>query len=166
MANPFYKEGSKLLAPDAFDFVLERELKRACRSLNFLTLVVFEASREGDPSGRWDKMMSTADQATMQEVARIIEREVRNNDLLGDIEPGVVSVVLLDADLEHSTRVIDRLIAGIDGYEFQTPLRIAVGAACYPTDAVDASSLKRHAMSRPIAQWRGGGPRAQSAEHN
>ena len=52
--------------------------------------------------------------------------------------------------------MIDRLIARIDNYEFPTPLRIAVGAACYPTHAVDAESLKRQALSRPIVNWRGG----------
>jgi hypothetical protein len=31
-----------------------------------------------------------------------------------------------------------------------------VGAACYPTHAVDAESLKRQALSRPIVNWRGG----------
>ena len=35
-------------------------------------------------------------------------------------------------------------------------MRIAVGAACYPTHAVDADSLKRQALSRPIVNWRGG----------
>ena len=37
-----------------------------------------------------------------------------------------------------------------------TPLRIAVGAACYPTHAVDAPSLRRQAATRPIVNWRGG----------
>jgi hypothetical protein len=165
-SNSFYEEGSKYLTPDAFEFVLDRELKRACRSLNFLTLVVFEATREGEDPGGQEEMVLTADHATMQEIAQIIEKEVRNNDLLGHIDPRIVSVVLLDADLERSTRVIDRVIARIENYEFQTTLRIAVGAACYPTHAVDLSSLKRQALSRPIAQWRGGGELARSADQN
>ena len=44
----------------------------------------------------------------------------------------------------------------IENYEFSNALRIAVGAACYPTHAVDAESLKRQALSRPIVNWRGG----------
>jgi len=48
------------------------------------------------------------------------------------------------------------LASRIDNYEFGTALRIAVGAACYPTHAVDADSLKKQAMSRPIVNWRGG----------
>src|SRR5690349_271335 len=149
-SSSFYEEGSRLLTPGAFEFVLDSELKRAVRSQNFLTLVMLEASRE------WEGMMVTADDGTLQEVAQVIGREVRDTDLLGHADKGTLSLVLLDADFEHAARVIDRLVARIDNYEFGTALRIAVGAACYPTHAVDAESLKRQAMSRPIVNWRGG----------
>lgn len=150
MTSSFYEEGSKVLTPGAFEFVFDSELKRAVRSQNFLTLVMIEASRE------WEGMMVTADDGTLHEVAQLITREVRDTDFLGHTDTGTLSLVLLDADFEHSTRVIDRLIARIESYEFATALRIAVGAACYPTHAVDSESLKRQAMSRPIANWRGG----------
>jgi len=149
-SSSFYEEGSKLLTPGAFEFVLDNELKRAVRSQNYLTLVAVEASRE------WEGMTVTADEGTMQQVAQLIGREVRDTDLLGHIERGTLAVVLLDSDFDHSARVIDRLVSRIESYEFPTPLRIAVGAACYPTHAVDAESLKRQAMSRPIVNWRGG----------
>src|SRR6185295_2793680 len=99
----FYEENSKLLTPGAFEFVLESELKRAVRSQNFLTLVLVEASRE------WEGMTVTADDGTVQEVAQIIGREVRDTDLLGHTDKGTLSLVLLDADFEHSAKVIDRL---------------------------------------------------------
>src|SRR5688572_15194046 len=147
-SSSFYEEGSKLLTPGAFEFVLDSELKRAVRSQNFLTLVLVETSRE------WEGMMVTADDGTVQEVAQIIGKEVRDTDLLGHTDRGTLALVLLDADFEHSTRVIDRVVSRIENYEFPTTLRIAVGAACYPTHAVDADSLKRQAMSRPIVNWR------------
>ena len=146
----FYEENSKLLTPGAFEFVLESELKRAVRSQNYLTLVTVEASRE------WEGMTVTADDGTVHEVAEVIAREVRDTDFLGHPDKGTVAIVLLDADFDHSTRVIDRLISRIENYGFPSPLRIAVGAACYPTHAVDAESLKRQALSRPIVNWRGG----------
>src|SRR5207302_1010002 len=83
----------------------------------FLTLVVVEAARE------WEGMTVTADDGTVQEVAQIIGKEVRDTDLLGHTERGTVSVVLLDADFEHSARVIDRLIARIENYEFPAARR-------------------------------------------
>ena len=149
-SSSFYEEGSKLLTPGAFEFVLDSELKRAVRSQNFLTLVVLEAARE------WEGMMVSADDGTVYQVAQIIGKEVRDTDLIGHTDRGVLALVLLDADFEHSTRVIDRLVARIENYEFPTVLRIAVGAACYPTHAVDADSLKRQAMSHPIVNWRAG----------
>jgi len=149
-SNAFYEEGSHLLTSVAFEFVLDCELKRAVRSQNFLTLVVLETSRE------WEGMMVTADDGTVHEVAQIICREVRDTDLIGLTDRGMLSVVLIDADFEHSTHVIDRLVTRIDNYEFPTALRIAVGAACYPSHAVDAESLKRQAISHPIVNWRGG----------
>jgi hypothetical protein len=161
MTDSFYEEGSRLLTPGAFEFVLDSELKRAVRSQNFLTLVTLETSRE------WEGMMVTADDGTLQEVAQVIGREIRDTDLLGHSDKGTLALVLLDADFEHSTRVIDRLVSRIDHYEFPTPLRIAVGAACYPTHAVDAASLKRQAMTRPIVNWRGHrGDQSRSADQN
>jgi GGDEF domain-containing protein len=89
-------------------------------------------------------------------VAQIVGREVRDTDLIGKTEKGTLSLVLLDADYESSARVIDRLVQRIDSYDFPTPLRISMGAACYPTHAVDSPSLKRQALSRPVVSWRGG----------
>ena len=122
-SRSFYEEGSRRLTPAAFEFVLDGELKRAVRSQNFLTLVVVEASRE------WEGMMVTADDGTVLEVAQIIGKEVRDTDLMDHTDKGTLSLVLIDADFEHSTRVIDRLVSRIENYEFPTALRIAVGVA-------------------------------------
>ena len=148
--SSFYEESSKLLTSGAFEFVLDSELKRAVRSQSYLTLVTVEASRE------WEGMTVAADDGTLQEVAHIIVSEIRDTDLLGHTDQGVLALVLLDADFEHSERVINRLMSRIESYEFPNPLRIAVGAACYPTHAVDAGALKRLALSRPLVNWRGG----------
>ena len=145
----FFEEGSRLLTPHAFEFVLDGELKRAVRSQNYLTLVTVETSRE------WDGLTVAADQGIVQEVASILGHEVRDTDLLGLGENGMLSLLLLDSDYDSSTRVIDRLVQRIDDYEFPAPLRISVGAACYPTDAVDADSLKRQAVSHPVVAWHG-----------
>ena len=157
-SSAFYEEGSKLLTPGAFEFVLDSELKRAVRSQNYLTLVTVEASRE------WEGMMVTADDGTLHEVAQIIGREVRDTDLIGHTDKGTLAVVLLDADFDNSSRVINRMVSRIENYEFQNALRIAVGAACYPTHAVDAETLKHQATSRPLVNWRSG-PRSSSSQN-
>jgi hypothetical protein len=54
-SSSFYEEGSRLLTPGAFEFVLDSELERAVRSQNYLTLVVVETRREwegNDGDGR------------------------------------------------------------------------------------------------------------------
>ena len=163
MANDqfFEEEGSRVLTPSAFEFVLDGELKRAVRSQNFLTLVVLETRRE------WEGLEVTADDGTVEEVAQVIGREVRDTDLLGKTDKGSLALVLLDADFDSSTRVIDRVVSRIDSYDCPTPLRISVGAACYPTHAVDADSLKRQAVSRPVVSWRGGSsaPKSSTSRH-
>ena len=148
--HDFFEEGTRLLTPHAFDFVLDSELKRAVRSQSFLTLVVLEARRE------WDGLTMDADEGTVTEVARIVGHEVRDTDVLGDLRSGRLLLVLLDADYESSRTIIERLVQRIDHYDFPAPLQISMGAACYPTHAVDADSLKQRAQSRPVVSWRGG----------
>ena len=144
----FFEEGTRLLTPHAFEFVLDAELRRAVRSQNFLTLVVVETRRE------WDGLTLSADEGTLGEVARILGHEVRDTDLLGAGDEGTLSLVLLDADYANSTRVIERLVQRIESHDFPAPLRISMGAACYPTHAVDAGSLKQKALTHPLVNWR------------
>ena len=143
--DPFLEEDFRVLTPEAFEFVLTNELKRAMRSQNFVTLVVVEPAIKGIAPGE----NGERDDA-VREVARLISRDVRETDLLSHTSKGQLSVVLLDADLENSLRVIDRLMARLDHYEFAQPLTFEVGAACCPTHGVDADSLRRAAETRPV----------------
>jgi len=146
--SSLYEGGSKLLTPGAFEFILGSELKRAVRSQSYLTLVMVDARRE------WEEMFVTADAGTLQDVGQIIGKEIRDTDLLAHTDEGTLTFVLLDADFEDSTKVVDRVAARIKSHEFPTALHVAVGAACCPTHAVDAGSLKRHALSHPLVAWR------------
>jgi hypothetical protein len=144
-ADPFTNEDFRVLTPDAFEFVLGNELKRAVRSQNFLTLVHVEptlANGGGGPSNERDR--------AVREVARLISREVRETDLLSHTGHGRLSVVLLDADLPNSLTVIERLMARLTHYQFAEPLHIEVGAASCPTHGSDAQSLRHAAEAHPI----------------
>ncbi len=153
MNSSFYENGSRVLTSDAFQFVLESELKRAVRSQTFLTLVVVEAKRE------WDEVSVTADDGMVHELAEMISHEVRDTDLVSQTGTGRLSLALLDADFDSSRSVIHRLVSRFDNYDFGTALWIAVGAACYPTHAVDADSLRREAISHPVVSRRLGAER-------
>jgi hypothetical protein len=144
-ADPFLEEDFRVLTPEAFEFVLTNELKRAVRSQNFITLVVLEPSLRGVPGGG----NGERDEA-VRELARLISKDVRETDLLSHTGLGELSVVLLDADQESSMRVIERLMARLDHYEFRRPLQIDISAASCPTHGADAESLRRAAEARPV----------------
>ena len=140
-ADPFLDEDSRVLTPEAFDFVLNNELKRAVRSQNFLTLLLL------DPTPR---AVNGERARVARELARLVSREVRETDLLSQTDEGRLSIVLLDADLQNSMRVVDRVLLRLEHYEFPTPMAISVGAACCPTHGADADSLRRAAEARPV----------------
>ena len=140
--DPFLQGDSRVLTPEAFDFVLNNELKRAVRSQNFLTLLLVE------PTARDPKRLPQAE--VVREVARLVSREVRETDLLSQTTDGQLSVVLLDSDLNNSMQVVDRLLARFEHYEFETPVSVEVGAATCPTHGADAETLRRAAGTRPV----------------
>ena len=144
-AHSFLDEDFRVLTSEAFDFVLNNELKRAVRSQNFLTLVHVEPTVRGAQNGG-NGERDTA----VREIARLISREVRETDLLAHTAKGRLSIVLLDADMPNSMGVIERLMARLDHYEFTQPLAIQVGAACCPTHGADVDSLRRAAEARPV----------------
>jgi GGDEF domain-containing protein len=143
--DPFLDEEFRVLTPEAFDFVLHNELKRAVRSQNFLTLVHLEPRVAGDHTGTDPESDKAA-----REIARLIRRDVRETDLLAHPREGRLALVLLDADLQTSMGVIHRLMSRLDHYEFAKPLGIEVGAACCPTQGADVESLSRAAEARPV----------------
>lgn len=69
-------------------------------------------------------------------------------------------MVLLDADLQNSTGVIERVMSRLEHYQFTVPLDIDVGAACCPTHGADAGTLKRAA-----ARTRLGRPPSHGTAH-
>ena len=137
-----------LLTPETFDFVLTNELKRALRSQNFVTLVLIEPRGSDPVSG-------------LREIAGLIHPELRETDLLA-VDDNAVSMVLLDADLQNSTHVIERVMARLEHYQFSTPLDIQVGAACCPTHGADADTLKRVAAAARTGVTR---PDARDSAH-
>ena len=134
---------SDVLTTETFDFVLTNELKRAVRSQNFVTLVLMEPNAGERPGA-------------VREIAGLVSRELRETDLLATDER-TVSLVLLDADLQSSARVIERVMARLEHYQFSTPVDIQVGAACCPTHGADVETLKRVAT-----EARAGVPRRDS----
>ena len=142
-----FPNNPKLLAPTAFRFVLNRELRHAMRANGCLSLVTIETTRDLDGT------TVSADDQTVHEIAEVLNHEMRDRDLLGYTDAGTLSLVLRSTDYERSMRVVDRLTAKLEQHNFHTPVQIALGAACYPTHALGAESLKRWAVSHPVASF-------------
>jgi GGDEF domain-containing protein len=116
-------------------------LKRAIRSQNFLTLLVVEpVPRQG--TGERKELA--------RELAHVISRVVRETDILSPGADGRLSVVLLDADFQHSMLVVERLMARVEHYEFTTPAAVSIGVASCPTHGADLESLRSAAQAQPI----------------
>jgi GGDEF domain-containing protein len=143
-ADPFLDQDLRVLTPEAFDFVFGNELKRAMRSQNFVTLLLIDAAGRGAAERR----------QMAREIAHLVSREVRETDLLSPTDEGRLSLVLLDADLQNSMRVVDRLRARIEHYQFANPMAISVGAACCPMHGADAESLRLAAEARSLDEGR------------
>jgi hypothetical protein len=124
---------SDVLTAETFDFVLMNELKRAARSQNFVTLVLMEP-RTGERA------------SAIRDIAALVGRELRETDLLA-ADDTTVSMVLLDADVQNSSRVIERVMAQLQHYQFTAPVEIEFGAACCPTHGADVETLKRAAVA-------------------
>jgi GGDEF domain-containing protein len=120
-----------VLNHETFEFVLANELKRAVRSQNYVTLVMIQP-RSGEHA------------TAVDEITGLVNPELRETDLLA-VDADTVWMVLLDADLQNSTRVIERVMSRLEHYQFTVPLDIDVGAACCPTHGADAATLKRAA---------------------
>ncbi len=89
-------------------------------------------------------------QQAVRQIARLISRDVRETDLLAETDKGRLSLVLLDADLQNSMNVIERLRTRLDAYAFPKPLTLEIGAATCPTHGADLDSLRRAAEARAI----------------
>lgn len=143
--DPFLDEDYRVLTSEAFEFVLNNELKRAARSQNFLTLVSVTPHLSGAATGA-----ASDRELAVKQIARLISRDVRETDLLAETDKGRLSLVLLDADLPNSMNVIDRLRTRLDAYAFSPPLTLEIGAATCPTHGADVESLRRVAETQAL----------------
>jgi diguanylate cyclase (GGDEF)-like protein len=137
----FYDAASGLLTRDAFNFMVEYQLRNALRTQEFLTLVVVIGERE------WRELVVAADEWIMKEIARLIRSAVRSTDLLSRTADGMLCLLLVGIDLERANAVIERLHDHMRRYAANPSLLISIGAACCPTHSVSADELLRKALA-------------------
>ena len=107
-SSSFYEEGSKVLTPGAFEFVLDSELKRAVRSQNFLTLVVVEAKSKPNPNPL-EKIFSHSQHEvcwiTSTQLTRVA-REYSTGWMTISVDDEQLDLVTVDGANDHDLRAM------------------------------------------------------------
>ena len=147
--DDFSNVSPRILTPGALQFVLDRELQRAMRARTYLALVTVKVESAASAA--------PAEEPPVTEIAGLVEQVMRDQDLLGHMDGGILALVLLDSDYERALRVAERITAGLESQPLAESIKITIGAACYPTHAMGAASLQRWALSHSVATCRPGG---------
>ena len=126
---------------EIFDLFLEMELKRSLRYQNFISLLLIEANPRAAAS-------RAEDSSTLAEkMAALIQKELRETDLIGTYDRNTIRVVLLYSDERVAHKIGDRLrlwISNYFGLEGNNS-NVSLGDACFPSQANDLGCLYQKA---------------------
>ena len=135
---------TQTLEREAFDYLLNLEVKKAARYLYFFSLMVLQK----------DKILrglSPPEEETLiRKLAAIVKEEVRTTDMIGRIENDKFFLILDQADFQSSFKVGVRIKDRIENYVFKTNghtigMTTSIGIACFPTHASDIVTLRQKA---------------------
>jgi diguanylate cyclase (GGDEF)-like protein len=149
--------------PEVFRHLLQQEVKRARRYSEFFSLLVLspdDAAAEAWASADWrvERLLGL--------MVENIRQELRDTDYIGRCD-NHLAVVLLHSSVEETRLVAKRVRQRIGWFSFPPELTsgsarvtVSMGAACFPTDGRDLSSLLRCALLSLDRAREGGGNRA------
>jgi len=129
---------------EAFDYLLNLEVKKAARYLYFFSLMVLQKDKIS-------RDLSPPEEETLiRKLAAIVKEEVRTTDMIGRIENDKFFLILDQADFQSSFNVGVRISDRIENYAFKTNGHIvgmttSIGIACFPTHASDIVTLRHKA---------------------
>ena len=142
---------------EAFDYLLNLEVKKAARYLYFFSLMVLQKDKIS-------KDFSPAEEDVLiRKLATIVKEEVRTTDIIGRIGNDRFFLILDQADFKSSFKVGGRINDRIENYAFKTDGHIvsmttSIGIACFPTHASDIVTLRHKAdLALNMAIEGGGG---------
>ena len=142
--NYMFDMVTQTLEREAFDYLLNLEVKKAARYLYFFSLMVLQK----------DKILrglSPPEEETLiRKLADIVKEEVRTTDMIGRIENDKFFLILDQADFQSSFKVGVRIKDRIENYVFKTNghtigMTTSIGIACFPTHASDIVTLRQKA---------------------
>jgi len=129
--------------PD-FKASVERELKRCLRYQNFASLILLNVSTDSPSADS-----NSSSQIPPHKLMALIQRELRETDIIDSQGKDVIAVLLLYSDKKIAQMVGNRLRTCITNYvgtkEDQGSPRVFIGGACFPSHATDYGTLYERA---------------------
>jgi len=120
-----------------FDRLADLELKRGLRYQSFVALLLIKPyADEGAPI-----------QEIAIRLAELIQKQIRDTDLVGNYDANVLSILLLNSDNTIAQNVARRLSALMSQYfgAVFNQIQFNIGGACFPLNATDLRSLYHQA---------------------
>ena len=121
--NVFVDETGAFLS-DFFGFLVSREIKRSFRYQDFATLLMLEPDQ------------SPESPSTMKTLVTLIQKNIRETDLIGRIGEGRFGMLLIASDIEGAFIITSRILDHISNYIFSHEsgqhLTVSIGGACFP----------------------------------
>ena len=151
-----FDELTGTLTEDAFDYLLQLEVKRAIRYASFLSVLVLEVDQEDD------------DEEVVRVVSRLIRERMRETDLVGisrsNGHGNRFRVLLSHAEPTHAGLVAERIRTRIERQSFRIHDReeqrtVSQGVACFPQHVSDPHGLIQTAEEMVQKAKREGGNR-------
>ena len=142
---------------EAFEYLLNLEVKKAARYLYFFSLMVLQRDKTSKD------FSPTEEEILIRKLAAIVKEEVRTTDIIGRIGNDKFFLILDQADFQSSFKVGGRIKDRIEHYVFKTDGHIvgmttSIGIACFPTHASDIVTLRHKAdLALNMAIEGGGG---------
>jgi len=130
-----------------FNFVLDLEVRKSQRLQYCVSVICIDAEfREGDPSA-----MPLADW---------IIRYIRSTDVVFQLLPSSLALLLIDAETTSLPAIVHRLTDQLQGFAPQgASLTWSAGGACYPLTAAGAQELLQQARGLMVQAKEAGGER-------
>ncbi len=142
---------------EAFDYLLNLEVKKAARYLYFFSLLVLQKDK------LTKNFSNLEEDILIRKLAAIVKEEIRTTDIIGRIGNDKFFLLLDQADFQSSFKVAGRINERIENYAFRTDGHIvsmttSIGIACFPTHGSDIVTLRHKAdLALNMAKEGGGG---------
>lgn len=132
-----FDESTQTLAEEAFDYLLQLEMKRAVRYAFYLSVLVLQVDQ-------------TEDEEILRVISTLIRERMRQTDLVaisrGNGHGNCFRLLLTHAEPGHTKLVAERIRTRIERQSFRINDReeqrtVSQGAACFPQHVTDPHGL-------------------------